>query len=51
VQFKDPVTNETTQILFELGIIRGEWKITDILYRRPAPFFLKEMLSRPAPKG
>jgi hypothetical protein len=51
VQFKDPVTDETTRIEYKLITVRGKWRITDIIYSGHPQPSLKWMLSRPLPKS
>lgn len=49
VQFKDPVTDETTRIEFKLAMVSGKWRITDIIYRKKDEPSLKSILSQKAP--
>jgi hypothetical protein len=51
VQFIDPVTSETTRIDYQLIMVGGKWRITDILYGAHPQPSLKRTLSRPRPKG
>jgi len=51
VQFKDPVTDETTRIEFKLIMANGKWRITDIVYSRHPQPSLKKILSHSLPKG
>jgi hypothetical protein len=46
VQFKDPVSDQTTKIQFNVARVAGQWKITDIIYGTKSERSLRKILSR-----
>lgn len=51
VQFKDPVTDETTRIDFKLVRTGGKWRIDDMIYKSHPQESMKKVLSHPVPKS
>lgn len=50
VVYKDPVDGKAIRIDFDVALVAGIWKITDVVYNRPEQVSLKRVLSRKLPR-